>query len=197
MITTRLKGIELFFETNSTVFSPKSIDLGTLAMLSVMEFQENDKVLDLGCGYGVVGILAAKLIGDDKVFMVDIDGQAVQLARQNASLNHVEGLRIMQSDGLNNLDETGFTMILSNPPYHTDFSVAKSFIEKGFNRLLVGGRMVMVTKRKAWYQNKLTAIFGGVKVWEIDGYYVFMSVKKSSTYANANRNKRGENKSTN
>jgi len=64
-----------------------------------------------------------------------------------------------------------------------DFSVPKMFIEKGFNRLRIGGRMYMVTKRKLWYKNKLISIFGGVKIWEIDGYYVFMSVKKSPDYA--------------
>jgi 16S rRNA (guanine1207-N2)-methyltransferase len=78
-------------------------------------------------------------------------------------------------------------MILSNPPYHTDFSVAKMFIEKGFNRLSIGGRMYMVTKRKEWYRNKLKSIFGGVRIWELNGYFVFMSIKKSRTYAKSQR----------
>lgn len=187
MIRTRIKDIDFVFETQEAVFSPKSIDRGTLAMLSVIEFQETDKVLDLGCGYGAVGILAAKLIGAEKVWMIDIDGDAVRLAKRNTELNGVPGIRVLQSDGFRNLDEKDFSLILSNPPYHVDFSVPKRFIEKGFNRLTVGGRMVMVTKRKEWYQNKLTGIFGGVRIWEIDGYYVFMSVKKSGTYAKAKK----------
>lgn len=67
-----------------------------------------------------------------------------------------------QSDGLKNIPEAGFTLILSNPPYHTDFSVAKEFIEDGFCKLLVGGKMLMVTKRLDWYRNRLSAVFGGI-----------------------------------
>jgi len=184
---TEIKGISLQFHTDETVFSPGAVDRGTLAMLSTVEFTGEDKVLDLGCGYGVVGILAAKCIGSEKVTMLDIDEAAVDLARENARQNGVEGCRILQSDGFHQLEEKDFTLILSNPPYHVDFSVPKHFIEKGFNRLTVGGRMVMVTKRRDWYKNKLTAIFGGVKVSEIDGYYVFSSIKKDSRYANRGR----------
>ena len=69
-------------------------------------------------------------------------------------------------------------MILSNPPYHTDFSVAKRFIEDGFKRLKVGGKMLMVTKRLDWYRNKLTSVFGGAMVYQEDGYFVFISEKR-------------------
>jgi 16S rRNA G1207 methylase RsmC len=67
MIKAQLRGIDLTFETNEKVFSPKNIDQGTLAMLSVVDFQEIDKVLDLGFGYGIVGILAAKLLEQRKL----------------------------------------------------------------------------------------------------------------------------------
>ena len=63
MIKTNIKGIDLVFETSKSLFSPRAVDLGTLSMLSLVEFGENEKVLDLGCGYGVVGILAAKIVG--------------------------------------------------------------------------------------------------------------------------------------
>jgi 16S rRNA (guanine1207-N2)-methyltransferase len=189
LLIEEIKGVELKLETSGDVFSPKNIDKGTLAMLSTAELKEDDKVLDLGCGYGVVGILAAKLIGQDKVTMVDIDERAVELSRENAKLNDVPDINIFQSDGFSNITDKEYTIILSNPPYHTDFSVPKAFIEKGFNRLSIGGRMYMVTKRKDWYFNKLKAIFGGVRLWEIDGYYVFMSIKKSGSYANAKKTK--------
>lgn len=179
-----INGVELVFETSPELFSPGGIDAGTRAMLSVAEFRKDDKVLDLGCGYGVVGILAAKLIGFDKVTMSDSSSKAVEHAAKNAGLNGVGEVRILLSDGFQNIDDKDYTLILSNPPYHEDFSVPKAFIEKGFNRLRVGGRMMMVTKRETWYRNKLTAIFGGTRLWHIDGYCVFMSEKKGSSYAN-------------
>lgn len=184
-ISIKVKDIEMKFRTSEELFSPKDIDKGTLDMLSVVDFNDNDKVLDLGCGYGIVGILAAKIIGADKVFMIDKVNTAVQYAKDNAVLNGVPEVKACQSDGFQNLGEKDFTLILSNPPYHTDFNVAKEFIEKGFNRLALGGKMYMVTKRKEWYKNKLISIFGGVKIWEIDDYFVFMAVKKGSSYANA------------
>lgn len=70
MISTEIKNISLSFQTEPTVFSPKAIDTGTLAMLSVADFSHSDKVLDLGCGYGVVGIFAGKLIGKETLLCV-------------------------------------------------------------------------------------------------------------------------------
>ena len=65
-----------------SLFSPKRIDRGTLAMLSVLDLKEDDKVLDLGCGYGLVGIYVAKVIGAENVVMTDIDRTAVEVARK-------------------------------------------------------------------------------------------------------------------
>ncbi|HKM42445.1 MAG TPA: methyltransferase [Limnochordia bacterium] len=171
------------FKTDFKLFSPLDLDAGTAAMLSRVEFTEGQRVLDLGCGYGVVGIVAAKIVGEQNVVMIDHDPLAVQLARENAALNEVPRVHIYESDGFTSFSEAGFDLILSNPPYHTDFSVPKAFIEKGFNRLVMGGRMYMVTKRHKWYKNKLVAIFGGVQIREVDGYYVFMAEKRSTQYA--------------
>lgn len=179
-IEEQVQGIDLVLHTNEEVFSPTAVDKGTGAMLSFVEFKEGDKVLDLGCGCGVVGIVAAKQIGAENVVMCDISGNAVQLSKQNAELNGVSAVTIRQSDGLKEISETGFTLILSNPPYHTDFAVAKGFIEDGFKKLAIGGKMVMVTKRLDWYRNKLASVFGGVTVKEKNGYYVFVAEKRGN-----------------
>ena len=179
-IEEQVQGIDLVLNTNEEVFSPTAVDKGTRAMLSFVEFKENDKVLDLGCGCGVVGILAAKQISADKIVMCDVSENAVQLSKQNAQVNGVDAVTIRLSDGLKDISETDFTLILSNPPYHTDFAVAKGFIEEGFKKLSVGGKMVMVTKRLDWYRNKLSSVFGGVTVKEKDGYYVFIAEKRGN-----------------
>lgn len=178
MISAEIKNVSLKFETDPSNFSPNNIDIGTLAMLSAVDFLPNDKVLDMGCGYGVVGILAAKLIGQENVAMCDISESAVKQAKINAELNGVPNIDIKISDGFSEIPDNDFTLILSNPPYHTDFSVPKHFIECGFKKMAVGGKMIMVTKRLDWYKNKLASIFGGVMVREINGYYVFISEKR-------------------
>ncbi|WMJ89367.1 class I SAM-dependent methyltransferase [Anaerocolumna sp. MB42-C2] len=178
MIITEIKGITLKFETDDKLFSPSAIDMGTITMLTQIEFQSTDKILDLGCGYGVVGILASKLIGENNVTLCDFSDDAIRLSRINADINEVPDLKIIKSNGLENIIDNDFTLILSNPPYHVDFSVPKQFIEMGFKKLTIGGKMVMVTKRKDWYKNKLTSIFGGTKVINLNGYYVFIAEKR-------------------
>ena len=180
LIEENVQGVDLVLNTNEEVFSPTAMDKGTRAMLSFVEFKEDDKVLDLGCGCGIVGILAAKQIGAENIVMCDISENAVQLSKQNALANGVDAVTIRLSDGLKEISETGFTLILSNPPYHTDFAVAKGFIEEGFKKLTVGGKMVMVTKRLDWYRNKLSSVFGGVTVKEKDGYYIFIAEKRGN-----------------
>jgi len=178
-----LKGMDVVFETAPGVFSPAAIDQGTSLLLSLVEFAPGDKVLDLGCGYGAMGIVAARLLNPAQVHMIDNDPQAIRLAAENAALNGVPGVHILLSDGFRTLRETAFTKILCNPPYHSDFSVAKHFIEKGFNRLAIGGELWMVTKREKWYRNKLASVFGGVRVVAESSYFVFQSIKKQNTYA--------------
>lgn len=171
----------LTFKTDQLLFSPKGPDPGTMEMLklAVPFITAGSKVLDLGCGYGLVGIYAAALTGPENVVMSDISDLALELSAENCRMNGFSRLpKIVESRGFAAIDDTAFDLILSNPPYHADFSVPKEFIEKGFNRLAVGGRLFMVTKRLDWYRNKIAAIFGGVRVFHTNGYCVFMAEKR-------------------
>lgn len=178
IIKETIYGQEITLDTGEYYFSPGSIDKGTMFMLSKVQVTEKDKVLDLGCGYGVVGVYVAKQIGGDHVVMSDVSEEALELTSGNLERNGLEKVRAVKSDGLKDIPDNDFTLILSNPPYHTDFSVAKGFIEDGYKKLVPNGKLVMVTKRLTWYKNKLTSVFGGVKVFEQDGYYVFVAEKR-------------------
>ena len=184
LLQAEVLGREIFLETRKDLFSPQHIDRGTLAMLLHVDFASGMRIMDLGCGCGIVGIVAAKIAGEENVFMSDADPNAVETARRNAERNGVGGVRLFTSDGFRDVDASGFDIILSNPPYQTDFSVAKGFIEKGFNRLKIGGKLYMVTKRRDWYKNKIMSVFGGVEIRETDGYYVFIAERRSLQYAN-------------
>ncbi|MCM1055688.1 MAG: methyltransferase [Bacteroides sp.] len=173
-----INGISLTLYAHDSMFSPNAPDKGTLAMLTLTEISRGDKVLDLGCGSGIVGIYAAKLIGSENVVMTDSSEIAAEFAKKNAALNNVPDIPVRCGNGYENITDRDFTVIMSNPPYHTDFSVAKAFIEGGYRRLAFGGRMIMVTKRLDWYKNKLSSVFGGVNVREKDGYYIFTAEKR-------------------
>ncbi len=184
LLQAEVLGQTVSLETQKGLFSPEHIDRGTLAMLSHVNFDSGMRIMDLGCGCGIVGIVAAKIAGEENVFMSDADPKAVETAKRNAERNGVGGVRLFVSDGFRDVDASGFDLILSNPPYQTDFSVAKGFIEKGFNRLKIGGKLYMVTKRREWYKNKIISVFGGVEICETDGYFVFIAQRRSLKYAN-------------
>lgn len=173
------EGVSIKMQTTSDVFSPHGIDKGTLAMLSFVNFNKFQHVLDLGCGSGIVGIFASKFIGCENVVMVDKSAKAIECSKLNCEINQCQGIQVLLSDGFEKIGEKKFDLILSNPPYHEDFSVPKKFIEDGFQKLEDGGCIYMVTKRKEWYKNKLISVFGGVKIWEKDGYYIFMAQKRT------------------
>ena len=176
--TAELFGETIVLASDPGVFSPQAVDNGTAAMLSRVDFTQEDKVLDLGCGSGVVGILAAKKLGASHVFMVDVDPKAVAVAKESCRLNVLEAVDVRQSDAFAEVEEKDFSLILSN-----------RMIEGAFRHLRVGGRLLMVTKRLDWYKNKIQAVFNGVRVYEIDGYYVFEAEKRSSESRKAEKAK--------
>jgi len=178
MINVEVWQHKLQLETDSRLFSPRQADVGTLAMLSQVQVKPAERLLDLGCGYGLVGLAAAKVLGPGQVVMVDNDPLAVALATGNARLNGCSEARIILGDGPQAAAPDRFNWILCNPPYHTDFSVARRLIEQSIPLLVEGGQLVLVVKRLPWYQNKMKAVFGGVRVKEIDGYYVLSSEKR-------------------
>jgi len=107
-IETTIQGIPLILETESSLFSPNSVDPGTLCLLASVRFDVDDKVLDLGCGYGTMGIYAAKLLGAERVHMIDNDPVAIRCADYNAQVNGVAGVRAQLSARFLVMDPPGF-----------------------------------------------------------------------------------------
>ena len=134
-----LGGHTMEFDTAAGLFSPAHADRGTLAMLACADLAPGQRVLDLGCGWGLAGVYAALVCGAENVVMTDVDPRAAALARKNARKNGVEGARVYVGDALEAVPDRAFDRILLNPPYQTDFAVAKRLILKSFNRLEIGG----------------------------------------------------------
>ncbi len=174
--TVDVLGKRLEIHARKSLFSPSAPDRGTLAMLRRAGITEDDRVLDLGCGWGYVSLYAS-LCGAARVDACDVDENAVACTNENLVRAGFSPCAV-RSDGLDATAAYDYTCILSNPPYQSDFSVAGKFIAGSYAHLAMGGRLIMVTKRRRWYKNRLIAVFGGVQITEDDGYFVFLAEKR-------------------
>ena len=113
-IIQRISGREFEFYTASGIFSKDKVDKGTLILAENMIVDKNSKVLDIGCGIGILGIVAAKMF-DAKVVMGDINRRAVMLAKKNVRLNNMNA-EIYQGNLYEKIKDNDFDAILSNPP---------------------------------------------------------------------------------
>ncbi|EHI69918.1 class I SAM-dependent methyltransferase [Streptococcus ictaluri] len=166
------------FLTDSGVFSKKMIDFGSQVLLSTLDFLPNESVLDLGCGYGPLGIALTK-VQNVKATLVDINNRALDLAKKNAEKNDVE-VTIFPSNIYENVDGN-FQHIISNPPIRAGKKVVHEIIEKSVDFLENEGDLTIVIQKKQGgpsAKEKMAMIFGNVEIIKKEkGYYILRSVK--------------------
>ncbi|MDF2626336.1 MAG: class SAM-dependent methyltransferase [Symbiobacteriaceae bacterium] len=154
------------------VFSPRHLDEGTAFMLGEIEHRPGARFLDLGCGAGIVSRIASEAWGC-QVTAVDVNARALRLTALNAP-----EAEVIASDGLAALGARQFDIIASNPPYHTDFGVAKAFIEGANRHLAMDGMLYLVIKRADWYVQKIRSVFGGCRIAEQNGYTLIAAQRR-------------------
>ena len=166
------------FLTDSGVFSKKMVDYGSQVLLNTLDFEIGKTLLDLGCGYGPLGISLAK-VQDVKPTMVDINNRAIDLAKQNAQKNGVEA-DIFQSNIYEKVNGT-FDYIISNPPIRAGKQVVHTIISESINYLKVGGNLTIVIQKKQGAPSakaKMEEVFGNVEILKrVKGYYILRSEK--------------------
>lgn len=176
--------IDFTFKTDSGVFSKGYLDYGSKVLLENTIVDKSEKtILDLGCGYGPIGIILAKSYPQSKVTMVDINERAVSLAAENAKLNECSNTTIKKSYIFDELIQT-FDLILTNPPIRAGKEVVFNFYEQSYNHLNDGGRLLVVIQRKQGAPSslkKLKKLFNNVKVITKDkGYWIIEAIKDIS-----------------
>ena len=173
-----LLGQSFTFLTDSGVFSKKMVDYGSQVLLNTLDFEKGKTLLDLGCGYGPLGISLAK-VQDVKPTMVDINNRAIDLAKQNGQQNGVEA-DIFQSNIYEKVNGT-FDYIISNPPIRAGKQVVHTIISESINYLKVGGNLTIVIQKKQGAPSakaKMEEVFGNVEILKRDkGYYILRSEK--------------------
>src|SRR3989344_3993019 len=113
-----------------------------------MEIRPTNVVIDLGCGYGVIGLVVASLATEGKVYMVDVDIRGVEYSRSNAELNNIKNVEVIASDGFKQVPEVEFDVVVSNPPSHMPKETIIEFIEGAHKRLRKGGKLYFVNEKR-------------------------------------------------
>ena len=172
-----LRGQFFVFYTASGLFSPRRIDPGTRLLAEQMILSPDDKLLDMGCGYGVLGIVASRFVRE--VHMVDIDKKALHYARLNAKLNGVQNARIYRSDLFESVSDKDFSTIVSNPPISRGKAVLERFFREAKEHLLEDGLLQVVLRRgQGSYYRLLQELYREVKVLKKKaGYWVIVARK--------------------
>jgi 16S rRNA (guanine1207-N2)-methyltransferase len=169
-----------YFYTSNSVFSKKGVDFGSMVLVeTVVKENANFKgsILDLGCGYGPIGVMLAKLIENANVTMSDVNKRALELAKMNAEENKVKSrVKTLSSSAFENINEN-FDMIVTNPPIRAGKEVIFSFYEGAYEHLNKGGHLYVVIQKKQGApstKEKLESLFGNCETAEKkSGYFIF------------------------
>ncbi|PGS52823.1 class I SAM-dependent methyltransferase [Bacillus sp. AFS041924] len=176
-----LRGNDLKFQSDSGVFSRNEVDFGSRVLINEFTFPEIEgNILDVGCGYGPIGLSIAKDDSNRTVEMVDVNLRAIELAKENAIVNKIENVKIYESSIYENV--TGeYAAILTNPPIRAGKSVVHEILKESHDRLLPGGELWVVIQKKQGAPSALEllkGIFDEVEVVKKDkGYYIIKSKK--------------------
>lgn len=161
------------------LFAWDKLDDGTALLLSALQVPHQATVLDIGCGYGIIGLLAARL-GAARVDLVDVDLPAVAAASENIRRNAIAAARAFASDAVDAVREGRYDLVATNPPFHAgkavDYDVAQSFIEGARSVLAPGGKFVLVANRFIRYDRTLRRLFTRVEsLAETSRYHVLQA----------------------
>jgi 16S rRNA G1207 methylase RsmC len=148
LIRACLRGCSFQFLTASSVFSKKRVDLGTRLLIEAMVLPEAGAVLDLGCGYGAVGIVAAASKPRLRVTMTDVNMRAVRLARQNIELNKVSNAEVRHGYLYEPVEDLTFNCVLSNPPVSAGMKTVKAMITEAPKVMAEKATFQMVIRSK-------------------------------------------------
>lgn len=178
-----LLGNAFVFETDTGVFSKSEVDFGSRVLIDVFEMPNiAGDILDVGCGYGPIGLSIAKVYPDRNVLMMDINTRAVALSQKNAQLNGIQNVRIFESDGLSAVAaKTKVAAILTNPPIRAGKDTVFKFYDGAYQLLEEDGELWIVIQKKQGAPSTISHLeetFSEVNVVEKKKGYWIIRAKK-------------------
>ena len=180
--TFELRGFNFKFTTDNGVFSKSTVDYGSRALLAAVDLSEAPAgpVLDMGCGYGPIGMTIAKLAPERRIDMVDVNERALDLARKNSELNQITNVTVFESAEYQNVTDQ-YAAIFTNPPIRAGKDVVQNILTGAYDHLLPDGELNVVIQKKQGApsaKKTMMSIFGNVQIIHKDkGYYILQSIK--------------------
>jgi 16S rRNA (guanine1207-N2)-methyltransferase len=170
------------FKTDNGVFSKREVDFGSRLLIESFELPAVEGlILDVGCGYGPIGLSVAKSYQNCLVHMVDVNERALELAKENAALNKIDNVQIYESDRLVNVTETNFSAVLTNPPIRAGKKTVHDIFEQSYDHLAADGELWVVIQKKQGAPSaleKLQELFPSVEtIDKAKGYFIFKAKK--------------------
>lgn len=179
-----LLGNNLVFTSDNGVFSKHTVDYGSRVLIDYVDYDRipAGKILDMGTGYGPIGIAIAKAFPKRQVDMVDVNEVALALAKKNAVANQVDNVKIFESNIYDAVSDS-YAAIITNPPVRAGKQVVEQMISGARDHLVLDGTLTVVLQKKqgALSAKKLmTQVFGNCQILKRDkGYYILQSIQKS------------------
>ena len=181
-IQTELMGAPLTFATTWGVFSPREIDSGTELFLKYLTIEEDEVVLDIGCGYGPIGLAIAANAPKGEVHMVDKDFVAVNYANKNANKNGLSHAKAYLSNGLSAVPkDVQFSTVVSNVPAKVGKEMLSIMLHDVRRQLKPGGQFVVVTINglRQYMKRNFIEVFGNYeKVKQGKDYTISRAIKE-------------------
>lgn len=185
LVDYHVDGINLKFTTDAGVFSKMRVDYGSGVLIKAMRDLNfpKENILDVGTGYGPLGLFAAKFWPNQQVEMVDVNERGLALAKRNAETNQITNVDIHSSDVYSNIHGKNFGLIITNPPIRAGKKVVSSIIADANNYLTNGGVLLVVIQKKQGEPSArklMKEVYGNCEIVTRDkGYYILKAVKKA------------------
>lgn len=171
---------EMEFLSDLGVFSKNRVDFATNILLNSLDEYSNERVLDLGCGVGVIGLSIAKAYPKVKVDLTDVNNRALGLANTNILANGLNNANAFHSSLYEEINEL-YDVIITNPPIRAGKEVVYKIVSEGLDHLKTNGKIILVIHKKHGslsMQKHMNDVFGNCEIiTKKNGFYVFESSK--------------------
>ena len=180
IVQSDMRDVPLTLHSTWGIFSPREIDEGTALLLKYIEIRQDDDCLDLGCGYGPIGLTLARLAPQGQTTLVDRDFIAIRYTQENIACNDIGNAEALLSNGFAQICDRQFDIVVSNIPAKVGNEMLSLFLHDAYRQLRPGGRFYIVTINglRDYMKRNFKDVFGNYKKCKQGkNYTVAMAIK--------------------